>query len=322
MRRSPTLASRFWLRLEAMTGGLVRDERLLALARGLDAPTVVTRATRPEPRPPAERRPKTLSISDIDRLAADPYAVHAARVLRLKALDGLEAEPDAAWRGNHIHRILQNWHERDGGDPARLLHRGRAMLAAEGEHPLLRALWEPRLLRQLEEVGALLTADRADGVATLGVERKGELTRGGIVLKGRIDRIDRRADGTLAVVDYKTGKVPSAAQLAAGYALQLGLCGLLVEEGVVDGCDGAVADFAYWSLTGPSGGWAKVVRPSAARGETIAAEDMVAHAAARLDELLARYVTGDAPFTARLVPQWVRGGAYDQLMRLAEWWGR
>ena len=38
----------------------------------------------------------------------------------------------------------------------------------EGEHPLLRALWEPRLLRQLEEVGALLAADRADGVATLG----------------------------------------------------------------------------------------------------------------------------------------------------------
>ena len=36
--RSPTVASRFWLRLEAMTGGITRETRLERLVAVLDDP--------------------------------------------------------------------------------------------------------------------------------------------------------------------------------------------------------------------------------------------------------------------------------------------
>ena len=41
-----------------------------------------------------------------------------------------------------------------------------------------------------------------------------------------------------------------------------------------------------------------------------------------LDEAVARWLTGDAPFVAKLHPELAPYGDYDQLMRLDEWYGR
>src|SRR3546814_8186060 len=52
---------------------------------------------------------------------------------------------------------------------------------------------------------------------------RGEMLVDGVRVYGRADRIDRFDDGALAIVDYKTGDPPSAARVAAGFALQMGL---------------------------------------------------------------------------------------------------
>jgi ATP-dependent helicase/nuclease subunit B len=55
--RSPTVASRFWLRLQAMTGGLARDTRLERLAARSTIRAAA--AGRPAaPAPPPEQRPR------------------------------------------------------------------------------------------------------------------------------------------------------------------------------------------------------------------------------------------------------------------------
>ena len=265
---APTVASRFWLRLEAMSGGLKPDDRTLALARTLDRPERVERAARPAPRPPAAARPRRISVSDADRLAADPYSFYAARVLGLSALAGLGEEPDALWRGNHVHAILDEWHRRDGGDPHRLVPRALAHLDAQGEHPLLRALWQPRLLRSLGWVAERLTRDRDAGRAVLDTEVVAKLERGGVTLRGRIDRVDRLAEGGLAIVDYKTGGAPSAAMVRAGYALQLGLNGLLLQEGGSDLPADTVNAFEYWSFRRKGDDWGQVATPADERSVT------------------------------------------------------
>ncbi|MGE0178500.1 MAG: double-strand break repair protein AddB, partial [Sphingomonas sp.] len=76
--RSPTIASRFWLRLEAMTGGLTRSPRLAAWARDIDRPDGPPQPVeRPAPSP--DRRPDSLSVTEVDRLKADPFAFYARR---------------------------------------------------------------------------------------------------------------------------------------------------------------------------------------------------------------------------------------------------
>ena len=60
-------------------------------------------------------------------------------------------------------------------------------------------------------------------------------------MHGKADRIDRLADGGLAIVDYKTGKAPAQKAVDAGFALQLGLLGLIARAGGFEGVDGDAA---------------------------------------------------------------------------------
>jgi ATP-dependent helicase/nuclease subunit B len=57
--RSPAVASRFWLRIEAMTGGVTRAPLLKKWSREIDRPAVLVQIDRPGRRRPcgAGRRP-------------------------------------------------------------------------------------------------------------------------------------------------------------------------------------------------------------------------------------------------------------------------
>ncbi|MCY7271876.1 MAG: double-strand break repair protein AddB, partial [Sphingomonas bacterium] len=56
--KSPTVASRLWLRLMAMTGGLARDLTLERLVAAIDDPGEPKPVARPAPSPPAAERPR------------------------------------------------------------------------------------------------------------------------------------------------------------------------------------------------------------------------------------------------------------------------
>jgi hypothetical protein len=152
--RSPTVASRFWLRLEAMTGGLARDHRLERLVVALDDAGPASPADRPEPCPPAAQRPRKISVTAVDRLKADPFAFYAQAILRLRSLDPVDADHSAKWKGIAVHEVLEQWLNEDECEPERLLPRAEALLAAETIHPMLRALWQPRLMEAIRWVEA------------------------------------------------------------------------------------------------------------------------------------------------------------------------
>ncbi|HYZ48233.1 MAG TPA: PD-(D/E)XK nuclease family protein, partial [Sphingomonas sp.] len=323
--RGPAVASRFWLRLEALTGGLPRAERLARWARQLDAAEEVRAAPRPAPSPPVEQRPKRLSVTDLDRLKADPFAFYAKAMLQLYPLEMVDADPTAAWRGTAVHLVLQKWAQEDKCDPDRLRPRAEAMLAAADAHPLMRALWEPRLIEAIDWIAAEMAERQAAGHKVLAAECKGELAIFGVTLKGIADRIDRRPDGSLAIIDYKTGSAPSPKQVAGGYAQQLGLIGLMAEHGAFERVSGKASAFEYWSLArNTQDGFGKIVTPvdPAGKGGRIFTDQFVARAASNLQGAVERWLTGAAPFTAKLHPEHAPYGDYDHLMRWEEWRGR
>ncbi len=320
----PTIASRFWLRLEAMTGGMPRAPLLPGWAAALDAPTGKPRpASRPAPRPPADKRPKRISVTAVDRLKADPYEFYAKSILKVIRRDAVDTDPSAADRGNAIHAIMEQWVSQDGGrDPALLVKRAEAMLAGWIEHPLLRVLWQPRVMRIAEWAAEQLARDIADGWLPVAVEARGERTLAGIVLNGRADRIDAR-DGALRIVDYKTGKPPTARQLKAGFALQLGLLGWLADQDAFDPVKGAALQFHYWRLSGGRDKPGEVRNAlKDGKGTWIEAERFADDAAVQFAKVAEAYLTGTQPFIAKLNPQYALYSDYDQLARVAEWMGR
>jgi ATP-dependent helicase/nuclease subunit B len=322
--RAPAIASRFWLRLEAMTGGMARAPLLCRWGQLLDRPDATVPATRPAPVPPAEARPKIISVTSVDRLKADPFAFYAAQILKLADWDRIDANPSPAWRGNAVHDVFETWMKDDGCDPATLRGRAEAMLDAAAAHPLMRALWQPRLIEAIEWISAAMEAMIDEGRRPAVAEVRGTAVVAGVTLNGRVDRIDRLRDGTLAIVDYKTGQPPSARQVAAGFAMQLGLLGLIAEHGGFEGVHGAVAAFEYWSLAAKAGKLGFVSSPVGLdkKGQGIDPAEFPGHAAHVFGEAARRWLTGDEPFVAKLHPEYAPYGEYDQLMRLDEWYGR
>jgi ATP-dependent helicase/nuclease subunit B len=322
----PAIPSRFLLRVQALLGEDLldrhRETRIPTLARALDAaPAEPPAYPRPAPRPTAEQRKVTLSVTALDRLRGDPYQFYASHILRLRSLDPLDAEPSPAWRGQVAHKALERWHRERGDLRAIALDELEAMNA----HPLMRALWQPRLLAALEWIGHTVEAQGAEGRQVITVEAEGEMEVGGVTIIGRADRIDRLADGSLAVIDYKTGSPPSAAMVENGFALQLGLVGLMAKRGGIPGVAGEPTAFEYWSLArGRDGSFGYVQSPVRTGRMTtgLGLDEFLPKTEEYLREAIAHWLTGDEPFIARLNPDLPVYSDYDQLMRLDEWQAR
>jgi ATP-dependent helicase/nuclease subunit B len=316
--RSPTVASRLWLRLEAMTGGITRDTRLERMVAALDEPRELRPAPRPRPAPPAEQRPRRISVTAVDRLKADPFAFYAQSMLGLRSLDPVDADHSAAWKGTAVHKVLEQWLAEDECDPASLMPRARALLAGDTIHPMLRALWQPRLVEAIRWVEAQERANQELGRRPLKAEISGETVIDGVTVHGKADRIDRIGDGSLAIIDYKTGKAPAQKAVDAGFALQLGLLGLIARAGGFRDVAGEPVAHEYWSLTKYGDSFGKCVSPD----KKMAGGEFLAHAERNFAEAARKWLTGNEPFVAKLNPAFAPYGDYDQLLRLEEWYGR
>ena len=316
--RSPTVASRFLLRLHAMTGGLPRDLRLERITRALDEPDAVEPARRPEPCPPAEQRPERISVTAVDRLKADPFAFYAQSILKLRPLDPPDDDHTARWKGIAVHQALQEWQQQDQCNPERLRARAERLLGDDAIHPMLRALWAPRLLEAIDWVAQLERELQESGRRPLKAEIEGEAAIAGVTVHGRADRIDRLPGGGIALIDYKTGAPPRQKAIDAGFALQLGLLGLIGRAGGFPDVSGDPEAFEYWSFTRDKESFGKLMRPDKEMGP----EAFLAHSHKHFAEAAAKWLTGTEPFTAKLNPAYAPYGDYDQLMRLEEWYGR
>src|SRR5699024_310250 len=82
-------------------------------------------------------------------------------------------------------------------------------------------------------------------------ERTGRLELGDFVLTAKADRIECLADGTIAVLDYKTGTLPDTRDVCSGYSPQLPLEAAIAQEGGFPDVPGGMpGELLYWHLTG------------------------------------------------------------------------
>lgn len=318
----PAIPSRFLLRVKALLGERLladhRETRAVALARALDDAPPAELYPRPKPMPTLEQRKVAINVTALDRLRSDPYQFYAAAILKLRRLDPLDAEPSPAWRGNAAHTILERWHK-EGGDIALIAAR---VLDEMNAHPLMRALWGPRLLAALRWIASEVSGLPERRVAA--IEAEGAMNVLGVTIKGRADRIDLLPGGELAIIDYKTGKPPSAKMVEQGFALQLGTLGLMARAGAFEGVAGEPTHFEYWSLGASSKsetgfGYKQEPILDGARRTGLPRAEFLPITEEYLRDALSRWIVGNEPFTARLVPDLPNYDEYDQLMRLDEW---
>ena len=329
---SPATPSRLVQRLEAfagrdaVAGWEAKGQAWIVAARRIDAVAAVAPASRPLPNPPAHQRPRALSVTEIETLMRSPYDIYAKHVLRLRPLDPLGEAPDARERGTIIHAIFAAFIEAGHrvtapGALEQLMALAREKFAGLEAIGQRRDIW----LRRFETAARQFLdfeTGREDRVSRRHAEIDGEWRlhlKEPFTLRGRADRVDELRDGTLEILDFKTGSPPAKAAMQAFEVPQLLLEAQMARAAGLKGLAPADTSALTYIKVG-LGPDAFIPRPfiPAEGYDVMSAADEIAR---RMQAHVEHFLMRDTPMPARLLPLAGQrfAGAYDHLARVAEW---
>jgi ATP-dependent helicase/nuclease subunit B len=274
-----------------------------------------------------------LSVTAIEDWLRDPYTIYAKYILKLAPLDPVDMPLSAADRGSAIHDALgeftQTFATTLPADPVGALRGiGQKYFAPLMERPEARALWWPRFQRIARWFSDWEIARRGQ-VIEIEAEIEGKIQipldhARSFVLSARADRIERRRDGTFAILDYKTGQPPTGKQVRMGLSPQLTLEAAILREGGFANipADSSVSELVYVRLSGNNPpGEQKVLELKINKGDEPQSPDVAAdEARSKLEALIRAFENEDQAYTSLNLSMWSnRYGTYDDLARIKEW---
>ena len=322
---SPTIPSRWLVRLQTLVGGL--NTQVLEDMNGanyfnsakniLDKPAQIEALTPPAPNPPISTRPRALRVTAIDKWLRNPYDIYAQYILNLRALEELDREPDFSDFGNILHSSLEHFTRKypaklPENAHAELLEAGRIAFADFLDRPAVACLWWTRFTNmanwlveqeKLRRELATQIYSEVKGTWKFAVDGKD------FTLSTRIDRLEKLADG-YAIIDYKTGTIPTKKEREMGLANQLPLEALVAANGELsDFITPAQSEILqYWKLSG-----------NAEKCEITEIKADLAEVKTRLENLIRKYDNPQQAYTAQTDPSLIKYSDYEHLTRRKEW---
>lgn len=325
---TPTMPSRWLLRIRQLAKGLKLEAALasghdpLNWARAIDSAPREKRTVRPVPRPPVAARPRALSVTEIETWLRDPYAIYAKHVLKLKPLDPIELEAGPAQRGIAVHRAMERFLKAfpdvfPADALTQLIVLGDKAFAEAGAPATILALWRPRFERAARWFLAY-EMERRRKIARSAVEVRGSLAvrpPETFTLVGRADRIDIFPDRAAAIIDYKTGRVPSHKQIREFVSPQLPLEAAMLMGGAFGELRASsVRELVHIKLSGAG------IAGEATSAELKDVNQTAKEALKRLNGLVGRYLAAAQGYRSREMPFRITDvGDYDHLARVREW---
>lgn len=326
---TPTIPSRWLLRLEAVLKASqipfnIQEVDLSCLLTKADT---FTPAERPAPTPPIEARPQKLSITAVETWMRDPYSIYARYILGLKPLPELDEDVSIREYGNAVHAALEQFLSLTppSTDMTLLLQLGDEALRKNGFNEATLAFWKPKF----ERTAKWFIERQKERLARRPVsylEKKAELTfetptNRSFTLYGKADRVDVFPEQKAEIIDYKTGTPPSNNEVEMGYAPQLVLEGILLQNNAFEDIPAhlSVSDLAYWRLTGrKAGGEIASILPK--RRAQITPEVLIEAAMQGLRSLINAYEDPQTPYpSCPRMDKKPKYNDYEHLARTAEW---
>jgi len=337
----PAVTSRWVWRLKTLARGALGDSADAALAPHSDADPAAWLeqlelapsrdpefSAEPRPAPPRSARPKKLSVTRIEQLVRDPYAVYCEYVLGLRRLDPLNLPPDVRIRGTAIHKALEDFEKgkvnedaegllnlleqalREGGEPEAdivALRERRRRISAE--------YLDWRATQQSQVVGDPLTEEYGE----ISLQIQGEPFR----LSGTADRIEQRVGGGTAILDFKSGKPPTEKQVRAGLSPQMPLQGLIAREGGYEKLGKAEVEALTYLRFGTAFAVREIGEGNArAKVEAAPVTEIISVAEEGLVRLLTAFADPAHPYLSAPRPERVTYESdYSRLARRKEWTG-
>jgi ATP-dependent helicase/nuclease subunit B len=277
---------------------------------------------KPQPRPPVEARPRRISVSRVETLIRDPYAIYADAILKLRPLPNIAAAPDAALRGTLFHKAIGDFFTLypkvlPSDAMEKFIALGVEIFRPLRNDPEIMGFWWARFQRLARWIVENEDSLRSD-VTQVFAEVKGllDLKIGAtdFILTGRADRIDIFTDGTARIVDFKTGAIPSVKKIEEGFSPQLTLEAAMLERGAFEHVGKReTSDLTYIRITGG-------IPPGELKSVDLAPMNVAREHLARLIGLLAKYQNPNLAYLPRYAIENVEAICdYDHLSRYREW---
>lgn len=328
-----TVPSRWIMRINALLDGLEASELLAPKeaepfnqwAALRDTVNPAPKIKSPAPKPPVEARPRRLSVTRIEDWIANPYSIFARAILKLAPLDPLGAPPNAAMRGQIIHKAMQIFTEQHPKSLPANSEEELATIASElmkdiAIHPQIGTFWQPRFER-FTKWFAETEPNRRTGLNECHTELSGALKvkapAGPFILTARADRIDEAKDGTFHIYDYKTGTVPTPSKVKALFSPQLPLEAAIQQEAGFKGLEkGEVTALSYIAAKGgtPAGVETSI------NGDQLG--EIIEQSLKQLENLVAKFDNAETPYKALRRHDFKGQYEYDDyahLARVQEW---
>lgn len=307
-------------------GNGLEDTALKALAQAAERCAVAMPQPAPLPATPMQPRPsipvmllpETISASSHQHLIDCPYRYFASDCLQLSPTEAVRELLQKSDYGERVHRCLEAFHGDVPGLPGPfvqqldattrtaaidLLQRiTTAVFARDLEDNFQHRGWLKRWWQLIPGYVDWQIRRAAEWQVAQVEARIEQPFSTGIRLKGRLDRIDSQS-GQQAIVDYKTGGIPSQEQIDAGEAVQLPFYALLDPE--------PVARVEYLKLDGE-----RVQTKGVLEGERLS--EVREAVAARLATVQSALAAG-APLPAWGDPDSCRHCPMDGVCRRAAW---
>ena len=200
------------------------------------APTAAVQRRRPAPAAPLQQLPQEISATAHQRLVDCPYQFFADACLGLQAEQAPDEDPDRSDYGQRVHRILEAFTQRVKEplpEPfpapvtaanreqaqARLQEIAAAVFTPDLQSRALAHVWVNEFQASIPGLLDWLSERNAQEVSAE-VEYRRDFVEGRR-LRGKADRVETLGDGSLTLVDYKTGRAPRRADVESGEAVQL-----------------------------------------------------------------------------------------------------
>jgi DNA helicase-2/ATP-dependent DNA helicase PcrA len=186
--------------------------------------------TRPRPADPPRRpgiveQPLTLSYGQVNDYTECPARYRFAHLIRLPT-----APSHHLVVGKALHAAVQAFHraQQEGRPMSREALQAELDRHWESTGFVTRAHEDARMASARAALNRFWDEQQAEPAPVIGVEQEFAFRFGADRVRGRMDRVDEAADGTVTVVDYKSGDVrdPATAARRARESLQLAIYAL------------------------------------------------------------------------------------------------
>ncbi len=250
---TPTVASRFIQRLQmvAQVNGLEIPTFRAHLAELVDHPEKEQNIVRPAPCPNAEVRPKKLSVTNVELLKKNPYAIYAKYILSLYPLDDWDNPAKASLYGQAVHDTLSQMNHLLDDQKAFLVMRENLKKTSLSPSDCLfyESIFKSNVWPFFKNQQEKLSQQKHKTFLEITGQVSFKLKDDDFTLTARMDRVDVTPHQSATVIDYKTGTPPSFSKVVSGLAPQLTLeAWILLQGGFKNIQIQKIDDIEYWHM--------------------------------------------------------------------------